>query len=190
MTLPSLVERELEGDLVAAERVEVVGLHVGVLERPVVVRVLVVLEDVLAVELVVHQCCLISWSVVRTVSRPAISRSMSVEVLWTANEARVVEPSVEAAHQRLGAMVAGAHADALAAEDLADVVRVGALDRERGERAAVGGVQRAVDREPGTSCRRSSSSAVSALLVGTDRVDPDLLDEIDCRAKADRLGDL
>jgi len=37
---------------------------------------------------------------------------------------------VEAAHQRLGAVVTGAHADAVAAEDLADVVGMGALERE------------------------------------------------------------
>ena len=71
---------------------------------------------------------------------PAISRSMSAGVLWTANDARVVALVPEPAHQRLGAVVAGAHADALAAEDLADVVRVRALEHERDQRAAVGGV--------------------------------------------------
>jgi hypothetical protein len=52
--LAVLTERELEGDLVAAQRVEVVRLHIGLLERPVIVWVLVVLEDVFAVELFVH----------------------------------------------------------------------------------------------------------------------------------------
>jgi MFS family permease len=44
----------------------------------------------------------------------------------------------ELAHQRLRAVVPGADADSLATEDLADVVRVGTLERERHERAAVG----------------------------------------------------
>ena len=70
----------------------------------------------------------------------------------------------EAAHQRLRAVVAGAHADALAAEDLADVVRVGALERERDQRAAVGGVGRPVQREarrprPGARARRRRARA-------------------------------
>ena len=54
----------------------------------------------------------------------------------------------EAPHQRLRAVVAGADADALAAEDLGHVVRVHAVERERDERAALVGVRRAVDRQP------------------------------------------
>jgi MFS family permease len=41
------------------------------------------------------------------------------------------------AHQRLRAVMAGSHADPLAPEDLADVVRVRAIERERDERAAI-----------------------------------------------------
>ncbi len=41
------------------------------------------------------------------------------------------------AHQRLGAVVPGAHADSLAPEDLPDVVRMGAVERERHERPSV-----------------------------------------------------
>ena len=48
------------------------------------------------------------------------------------------------AHQRLRAVMPGSHADPLPSEDLADVVRMGAVERERDERAAVGGSQRAV----------------------------------------------
>jgi MFS family permease len=48
------------------------------------------------------------------------------------------------AHQRLRAVMPGSHADPLASEDLADVVRVRAVERERDERAAVRRSQRAV----------------------------------------------
>ena len=46
-------------------------------------------------------------------------------------------------------MMAGADADALAPEDLADVVRVRAVERERDQRAAIGRGRRPVDRQPG-----------------------------------------
>jgi MFS family permease len=49
-------------------------------------------------------------------------------------------------HQRLRAVVPGADAHAGPAEDLADVVRVGPLERERHQRAALRRVERAVDR--------------------------------------------
>jgi MFS family permease len=52
----------------------------------------------------------------------------------------------EVAHQRLRAMVTRAHADSVAPEDLADVVRMGAVERERDQRATVGSRKRAVDR--------------------------------------------
>lgn len=48
------------------------------------------------------------------------------------------------AHQRLRAVMPGSHADPLASEDLADVVRMRAVERERDERAAVRRSQRAV----------------------------------------------
>src|SRR5204863_4169253 len=54
-------------------------------------------------------------------------------------------------HQRLGAVVAGAHADALAAQDLRHVVRVRAVEGERDERTALGGVARPVDRDLGNT---------------------------------------
>jgi MFS family permease len=43
----------------------------------------------------------------------------------------------ELAHQRLRTVMSGAHADALAPEDLPDVVRMRALQRERNQRSAV-----------------------------------------------------
>jgi MFS family permease len=50
----------------------------------------------------------------------------------------------ELAHQRLRAVMAGADADAIATEDLTDVVRMGALEREGDERPAIRGSERAV----------------------------------------------
>ncbi len=55
----------------------------------------------------------------------------------------------EPAHQRLSAVMSGPHADALAPEDLSDVVRMRALEREGDERAAVTGRGRPVHRESG-----------------------------------------
>ena len=56
---PSLVDGKLHGQFVAAERIQVVELEVRPLDRigrrTPVVRMLVVVEDVLAVELVVHR---------------------------------------------------------------------------------------------------------------------------------------
>ena len=71
-------------------------------------------------------------------------------MVWIANDARVEAGDAEAAHQRLRAVVAGAHADALAAEDLGDVVRVDAVEREATPASrAASASRRAVDRQPG-----------------------------------------
>ena len=53
----------------------------------------------------------------------------------------------QALHQHLRAVVAGAHADAVASEDLGDVVRVDVREGERREAAAVLQLHRAVQRE-------------------------------------------
>jgi MFS family permease len=50
----------------------------------------------------------------------------------------------ELAHQRLRAVMSRANADSFAPEDLADVVRVGACERERDQRAPIGRRRRAV----------------------------------------------
>jgi MFS family permease len=55
----------------------------------------------------------------------------------------------EPAHQRLGAVVAGAHADAVAPEDLADVVGMGTVERERDQGPAIGAARRPVHGQPG-----------------------------------------
>ena len=53
----------------------------------------------------------------------------------------------EHAHERLGAVVAGAHAHGLLVDDLRDVVGVDAVEQERDRPAPHVGVERAVDRE-------------------------------------------
>ena len=95
-----------------------------------VMRLLVVIQDVLAIE-VVHQP-----NTPRTEPSASIRRSTSSRVEWTAKLARDVAGDAEAAHQRLRAVVAGADADALAAEDLRDVVRVHAVEVEGDDAAA------------------------------------------------------
>ncbi len=55
----------------------------------------------------------------------------------------------EAPHQRLRAMVTRAHAHSESPEDLTDVVRVRAIERERDQGAAIRRRRRPVDRQPG-----------------------------------------
>ncbi len=97
----------------------------------------------------------------------------------------------EAAHQRLRAVVAGADADALAAEDLADVVGVHAVEHERDQPATVAGVGRSVDRQPrdlgqSAPARRRDSDCSWARIWSI----PSACDPVDGRAEPDRLGDL
>ena len=51
--------------------------------------------------------------------------------------ARAVLSSAETVHQRLGAVMAGAHRDALAVEQRRDVVRVRVVEREGDHAAAI-----------------------------------------------------
>src|SRR3954449_340809 len=80
-----VVDAQLDLQLVAAERVVVLGLEVGLRPLAPVMRALVVLEDVLPVQ-VVHDYAKTSW----TAAMPSISRSASSRVEWTAKDARVV----------------------------------------------------------------------------------------------------
>ena len=113
-------------------------------------RVLVVLEDVLSIE-VVHLG-------EHLLHRPeAFDQTVDVlarDVHGERGPRRRRRP--EAAHQRLGAVVAGAHAHVLAAEDLRDVVRVG-RPRARRRRAAAESRSVVRDVSPGVSDRRSSA---------------------------------
>ncbi len=78
-----------------------------------------------------------SWKIRRTV-REAVDERVDARsrVVCAAKLARVVARHAEPAHQRLRAVVAGADADLVAAEDLGDVVRVDAVERERTSRRA------------------------------------------------------
>ena len=78
------VELELDLQLVAAERVEVLELEVRVFQLAPIMRLLVVIQDVLAVE-VVHQP-----NTPRTEPSASIRRSTSSRVEWTAKLARDV----------------------------------------------------------------------------------------------------
>jgi MFS family permease len=97
----------------------------------------------------------------------------------------------ELAHQRLRAVMPGADADAPAAEDLPDVVRMGPVQRERDQCATVGRRKRAVDHQR-RDLRRQPLERVGdeRLLVRADLLDPDRADPVDGRPEPDRLGDL
>ena len=86
-------------------------------------------------------------------------------------------------------MVAGAHADAVAAEDLGDVVRVGDVERERDHRAAAVGVARAVERDARHLGQALERVGDEVALVGADGVHAQLGEEVDGGAQADALGD-
>ena len=131
------------------------------LELAEVPRALVVVEDVVAVE-VVHQAV----TARRPRARPssAVDERVDVGGLVVDADARARgRADAEAAHQRLRAVVAGADADAVAVDQLGDVVRVDALDREGGEPAAPLGLGRADDAQAGHLARGARAcSAVSA----------------------------
>ena len=130
----------------------------------------------------------------RTTPRPSISRSTSSLELCTANDARVVACTPS---ERISGCAqwwpARTHTPS-AAEDVGDVVRMGALQRERHQRTAI--------REPTGTLngqardlrradeRPSSVSATSACSWARIAVDPDRADPVDGGAQPDRLGDL
>src|SRR4051794_21009204 len=78
------VDLELHLQLVAAQRVEVLVLEVGVAQLAPVMRLLVVIQDVLAVEVVHHP------NTLRTEPSASTRRSTSSGVEWTAKLAREV----------------------------------------------------------------------------------------------------
>src|SRR3954451_23863166 len=80
-----VVGAQLDAQLVAAERVGVLEGQVVRVEVAPVVRPLVVLEDLLAVDRVHAHA-----KILLTSPSPSTSASTSARVLWTANEARVV----------------------------------------------------------------------------------------------------
>ena len=94
----------------------------------------------------------------------------------------------EAAHQRLRAVVAGAHAHALAPEDLGHVVRVHALERERDDAAAPREVGRAVEREAVHLAQALERVADDSRACSQTASMPSRK-AVDGRAEADRLGD-
>ena len=74
--------------------------------------------------------------------------------------------------------MAGAHTDLVAAEDLGDVVRVGAVEREADEAAALLRKRRALNSEAGNRLQRSERVGRDRLFVGADAFDSKLCDEV------------
>ena len=176
------VDLELDLQLVAAQRVEVLRLEVGVLELAPVMRGLVVLQDVLAVE-VVHQANT-SRTVPSASIRPVDLVARGVHGERGAGRGGDAEP----AHQRLRAGMAGAHADALAADDLGHVVRMDAVERERGDAAAVLDVG-PEEREAGDLAQALDGVADDVARVLPHGVHADAGEEVGRGAEPDRLGD-
>ena len=141
------------------------------------------LEDVLAVE-VVHQANTAPHAV------QAVDQAVDLLARGVHGErGAAARGDAEPAHQRLRAVVAGAHADALAAEDLGDVVRVHAVEGERAHGAAVREVARPVERQVGHLAQALDGVADDVARVLPHLVHPDRGQELDRGAEADRLGD-
>ena len=101
--------------------------------------------------------------------------------------ARARAVHAEAAHQRLGAVIAGAHRDAVAVQQGRDVMRVGALHREAEHAAAV---LRLAEHAQALDLRQPGQRMVGQRrLVRRDGVEADRLHVVDRRAEADRLQD-
>ncbi len=123
----------------------------------------------------------------RTRSRVSPSASISAmrRVDAEAGARGAVQP--QPAHQRLGAMVAGAHRDALPVQQGRDVVRVRALHREADHPAAI---LRRADHVQARDGRQPRQRVLGQRrLMRGDRVVADALDEADRGAQADRLQD-
>ena len=166
------VEIHHDGDLVAAQRVLPLGAGVARVERPVAARILVVVEDDLAVEVVAHA------NVFRD-ARESVDESVDLLGERVEVEARSGRGChAEVIHDRLGAVVAGAHGDALAVEDLSDVVGMDTLDLEGDDPATpLGGWPEDPDvRQLGQPRKRVLGQLP---LVPLDRVEPDRVQVVD-----------
>ena len=125
----------------------------------------------------------------RTSCSPSTSASMSARVVCTANARARRGRHAEPAHQRLRAVVAGAHAHAL--RPRISPTSCGWAPSSANETSAPrsAGV-RAVDRQPGHLGERVERVRGDRLLVGADRLDPERVEPVDGGAEPDRLGDL
>jgi MFS family permease len=93
-------------------------------------------------------------------------------------------------HERLRAMMSRADTDARPSENLADIVRMRALDGEGHERPAIDGIPGTVNRDAGHLSEPRERIGDERLLVNPDLLDADRPDPVDRGAKSDRLGDL
>ena len=134
-------------------------------------------------------CLLLQANISLTLWRPCTSASSSSLVLKAASEARAVAGIAEALHHRLGAMVTGAHRDALVVEDGADVV---GMDRPRSRRTrrwpSRGRCRRGAGPGPRASLRvpySSSSCSWAAMACEADPAHP-----VDGRAQSHGARDV
>ena len=86
-------------------------------------------------------------------------------------------------------MVAGADRDAMAVEDLGDVVAVDALELEGHRAEALGGGRGAEDAQAGDGGDSVEGVVRDLVLVCGDRVHPERVEPANRRREADRLGD-
>ena len=198
----SSVDADVHAQLVAAQRVVLERLEVVRLELAEVPRALVVVEDVVAVEVVHRQP---SRAVLRIPRRSVGRRTAEDRARRAARRrarrcrpARCRRPRSRARsratpRQRISGCAqwwpARMHTPA-AVGQLGDVVRVHPLDRERREAAARArprGGRRRAGRAP--LRRRSSMYAVSARSCARTRSMPERRQVVDGRAQADGLGD-
>ena len=126
---------------------DVLELEVVLVEAPEVVRALVVLEDLIAVELVHHRLE-DAADVEQRVDQAVDLVAGVVDGEARPGRGRHAEPL----HQHLGAVVPGPYGDAVAVEDLGDVVGVDAVHREGDDSAAVVARGRSEDGQAGHLC--------------------------------------
>jgi hypothetical protein len=94
----------------------------------------------------------------------------------------------EGPHERLGAVVPGAHGDALRVEEAGDVVRMHPVDVERDDAAAIR-PPRPVDGDALETLQRLERVAPQRAVVRPDLVEAHALEVVERGGEPDRLGD-
>ena len=179
------VDREIDRDPVAAQRVVAARQMRRVFERVEIARVPAVVEDDVLVQL--------AQIVTHLEHLPAglDRRRQAVDIGLVVVDAergahRAGEP--ELFHQRLGAMVADPHRHIVLVEHGADIVRVHPLDIEGKHAEPPLPARHHVDARDAR--HEVDGVAGQRLLVVADRLAADLLDEIDGQPQPDRAGDV
>ena len=181
---------EADGDrhLVPAQGVRLPGVVGRAVEGALVPRPLVVLEDLFLVHVV--RCGHLREHLV-DLPEPGHEavRVLGVVVHVEAGTGRRVD--VEQAHQRLGAVVAGAHAHVALVEHLAEVVRVNVAERETQRGTSQRGISRAVEgdvvAEPFGERAKRVGGEVEFVCANVGH--SETLQEVDCCTEAHHLHD-